>query len=85
MARCSLKVIDKIDEAERLDAAGECWCECLKRDVPNARRLVEEGKCGAANSVIEAALRRCNRKGLEGRLAAVTFQPEVFTPITGKE
>ncbi len=85
MPRCSLKVVEKIEEAARLDAAGKCWCECLKRDVPRARELVSEGKCSAANNVIEAALRRCDRGGSADPFDAIEFVPEVFAPITGKE
>jgi hypothetical protein len=84
MPRCG-RVVEKIEEADALNRAGECWCTCVNDDVPNARRLVDEGKCAAANSVIEAALRRCNRGGVAGRIDAIEFRPDPIPPITGEE
>lgn len=55
-----MKVQEKIERAEELDAAGQCWCPCVKDDIPKAKELLSKGKGGAANSVIMAALRRCH-------------------------
>ena len=58
MTRCP-NVLAKIAEAKERLAQGRCWCDCVNDDIPNAEAKVAEGKCGAANSIIQAALARC--------------------------
>lgn len=73
----------KIAEAKELLAAGACWCDCVHDDIPNAELKVGEGKCGAANSIISAALRRCDRTKLQGTVAPVAIVPIAPINILG--
>lgn len=59
MSKCT-GVQGLIDELAQLDAAGKCWCECVKEDLPKARALAAAGKCLGAAQVAKAGLRRCN-------------------------
>jgi len=76
--RCP-NVLAKIEEAKQLDSAGKCWCECVKEDIPKAEKLAADGKCGAANSVIAAALRRCDRSQTPGAFKPI--QPISFADL----
>lgn len=54
------KVRAKIEEAKRRRSLGLCWCDCVNDDIPDAEAKCEKGDCGAANSIIQAALARCD-------------------------
>lgn len=53
-------VLERIAEVEELDAAGNCWCSCVKDDIPKAKELSLRGLCLGAMKVIKAARARCN-------------------------
>lgn len=68
-------VLQKILETKKLLKEGNCWCDCVKEDIPKAEKLVKDGKCGAANSVVEAALRRCDRQPPTERTPVFEIKP----------
>jgi hypothetical protein len=79
-SRCP-NVLVKIAEARRLFAAGACWCDCVEQDIPSAEEKVEAGQCGAANSIISAALRRCDPQGRKQAQGTPAVKPMTITPI----
>jgi hypothetical protein len=52
-------VLEKIAEVEELDGNGDCWCQCVKDDIPKAKGLALKGLCLGAMKVIKAARARC--------------------------
>ena len=59
------KVQKKIEEVERRNKAGLCWCPCIKDDLPSAKKKLKAKNCGGANAVIQAALARCFKNQAE--------------------
>lgn len=80
------KVQEKIDEVERRHGEGLCWCPCVDDDLPKAKELASEKKCGAANSVIKAALARCFRTRQEAEAENYEVKTELkVKPIKNLE
>lgn len=76
-ARCP-GVLDQIAEVEALDAAGDCWCQCVKDDIPKAKDLAARGLCLGAAKVIKAARARCTstaEKLQSGIALPIDFKP----------
>lgn len=75
-------VRDLIAEVEELDAKGDCWCQCVKDDVPKAKELASRGFCMGAMKVIRAARARCTSAAekLQSGQAAPEFKP--VKPLT---
>jgi len=75
-------VRDLIAEVEELDAHGDCWCQCVKDDVPKAKELAARGFCMGAMKVIRAARARCTsaQEKLVSGAAAPEFKP--VKPLT---
>ncbi len=75
-------VRDMIAQVEELDAHGDCWCKCVKDDVPKAKELASRGFCMGAMKVIRAARARCtsHAEKLRAGTAAPDFKP--IRPMT---
>jgi hypothetical protein len=74
-------VLDRIAEVEELDAAGACWCSCVKDDIPKSKDLAARGLCLGAMKVIKAARARCTSQDEKREQDAAQGIYEPIKPI----